>query len=203
MYTRNDITVVPDFINRGYQETLERFLLGADFPVYRDAGTAVATDQLERVTRDMPMWKDDYTREHPQFIHSFVHTGEIVSQIWPRVAPLWFELERQLDRDCRPLRVKLNVNVQDNSFGPLDHYPAHIDVAQKDCVTAIYYVNNSDGDTIWFDDDMKEIFRLTPKRGTLVYFPCRMRHCGQPPRQHQMRAVINFNAKLTDRVNTQ
>lgn len=194
MYTQQDIVRIDNFIPLHYQRSLNSFLLSPEFPLYKDAGTAY--DPIERVTADMPVYPDAATREHPQLIHSFAARGEIASQFWPRVAPLFFELERQLGRECRILRCKLNLNTQDSSFSDSDHYPAHIDVAQKDCVTAIYYVADSDGDTRWYNDDMTELHRETPRQGTLVYFPCRIRHAGSPPRTTQYRWVINFNVKL-------
>lgn len=194
IYTLEDIKVIDTFIPEHYQRSLNGFLLSPEFPLYRNNGTAY--DRVERVTADMPVYLDSKTREHTQYVHSFAARGEIDSQFWPRVAPLFFELERRLGRECRILRCKLNLNTQDREFAEDEHYPAHIDVAQKDCVTAIYYVTDSDGDTIFYNDDMTEMTRVTPKQGQLVYFPCRVKHAGQPPRTSQHRMVINFNVKL-------
>ena len=193
MYTESDIRVIENFMPLHYQKSMLDFFTSAEFPIYLDSGTVI--DKLERVTAEMPIWLDDNTQEHRQLIHSFVARGEIQSQFWPRLAPLYFELERQLEFPCQILRAKLNVNTPDYKFGPNDHYPAHIDVAQKDCWTAIYYVHDSDGDTIWFNDSMQEIKRVAPKQGTLVLFPCRIRHAGTPPKLNHYRTVINFNVR--------
>ena len=56
----------------------------------------------------------------------------------------------------------------------------------------LYYVNDSDGDTILFNDKEEEIQRITPQKGKAVFFNGEIKHCAsQPVKNH--RSVINFN----------
>ena len=56
----------------------------------------------------------------------------------------------------------------------------------------LYYVNDSDGDTILFNSKEEEIQRVTPQKGKAIFFDGSVKHCGsQPAKSH--RAVINFN----------
>ena len=56
----------------------------------------------------------------------------------------------------------------------------------------IYYVNDSDGDTIFFNDNLKEIKRVNPKKGKAVLFDSNILHCGSNPINTLNRVVINF-----------
>jgi len=56
----------------------------------------------------------------------------------------------------------------------------------------LYYVLNSDGDTVFFDRKKKIIKKVTPKQGTAVMFDGRYLHSAYQPKK-DMRCVINFN----------
>jgi len=56
----------------------------------------------------------------------------------------------------------------------------------------LYYVNDSDGDTILFNSQEEEIQRITPEKGKALFFDGSIQHCGsQPSKNH--RSIINFN----------
>jgi hypothetical protein len=58
----------------------------------------------------------------------------------------------------------------------------------------LYYVCDSDGDTILFDDNENEIQRVSPKKGRVVFFDGSILHCSSPPTQTH-RAIINIDFK--------
>ena len=94
------------------------------------------------------------------------------------------------------LRIKLNLNfpISNITFGK-----PHIDtidpIANK---TSIYYLNDSDGDTIFFNespDDFTELTikqKFTPKANTLITFDTNTIHCGCPPVNTLKRIVMNI-----------
>ena len=59
-------------------------------------------------------------------------------------------------------------------------------------LVCLYYVNNSDGDTIFFDDFNKEIKRISPKKGRIAFFDGSIKHCGSRPTKSH-RITVNFN----------
>ena len=67
----------------------------------------------------------------------------------------------------------------------------HIDLPYPHWV-CLYYVNDSDGDTILFDDNNNEIKRVIPKKGRIVFFDGSIKHCSSSPSKIH-RAVINFD----------
>jgi ectoine hydroxylase-related dioxygenase (phytanoyl-CoA dioxygenase family) len=86
---------------------------------------------------------------------------------------------------------------------PVD--PCHIDIP-KDHLVLLYYVMDSDGDTIFVDKTLpknnvqesvtietaKIIKRVTPKQGTAVIFDGRTYHTAEQPKSG-MRCIINFD----------
>ena len=56
----------------------------------------------------------------------------------------------------------------------------------------LYYVNDTDGDTIFFDDNNNEIKRVPPKKGRIAFFDGTIKHRGGIPFKNH-RAVVNFD----------
>ena len=56
----------------------------------------------------------------------------------------------------------------------------------------LYYVNDSEGDTILFNDKGEEIQRVIPKKGRIVFFDGSIKHCSSRP-SSKTRAVLNFD----------
>jgi hypothetical protein len=104
------------------------------------------------------------------------------------------------------LRVKANLTFPNPRTVGDVHQGPHVDFELGDgarFLTMIYYVDDSDGDTVLFHErsggpitSLTERLRVTPKRGRLVYFDGDIVHTGQNPTVSPVRAVINFNVKL-------
>jgi len=60
----------------------------------------------------------------------------------------------------------------------------------------LYYVNDSDGDTIFFDNNNNEIKRVSPKKGRIVFFDGSVNHVGSYPTKNE-RIGVNINFKGT------
>ena len=70
----------------------------------------------------------------------------------------------------------------------------HTDAKQPHRV-CIYYVNDSDGDTIIMGED-NHIERVTPKANRMITFNGKHLHTGHSPQQHKCRILINANYSL-------
>ena len=72
-------------------------------------------------------------------------------------------------------------------------HPAHVDYSFPNTAT-IYYVNDTDGDTIIYGQDRLEIKeRVSPKANRLVIFDGDISHTGCSPTQHKTRILLNSN----------
>ena len=68
-------------------------------------------------------------------------------------------------------------------------HPPHADFPYPN-TAAVFYVNESDGDTILYGD---EVSRVSPKGNRLVLFDGSILHTGCSPTKHKNRILINSN----------
>ena len=69
--------------------------------------------------------------------------------------------------------------------------PSHTDLNFPHWV-CLYYANDTEGDTIFFDENKKEIKRVQPKRGRIAFFNGLIHHCGSTSSK-DIRALVNFD----------
>ena len=67
----------------------------------------------------------------------------------------------------------------------------HVDLDFSHWV-CLYYVCDSDGDTIFYDDNENEIKRISPKKGRIAFFDGSIKHCSSTPSKTH-RIIINFD----------
>jgi hypothetical protein len=73
----------------------------------------------------------------------------------------------------------------------LEHYAPHTDLP-FDHLVVLYYVNDADGDTVFFNEKNEIIKSVSPKRGRVVAFDGRILHGGGIPKAGP-RCAINFD----------
>lgn len=74
------------------------------------------------------------------------------------------------------------------------HYLPHVDLNIKHLVV-LYYVNDSDGDTVFFDSSGKIFKTVKPTKGRMVFFDGQILHAaGIPKTSH--RCVVNFDIEV-------
>lgn len=110
------------------------------------------------------------------------------------------------------LKCKLNVTTRAKKESKDKYSLPHIDLVnhQPNQFTAIYYLNDCDGDTFLFKQSAQELSnknldsfsnltiksRISPKKGRLIIFPIDQVHAGSHPIESGYRAVINYNFKM-------
>jgi hypothetical protein len=181
------VKVVDNFLPEEYQNALESLLLSTGFPWYLNQTTISKEYQA--------FFGIDNALDYMQFTHGFFRDGGVVSEHYGIVSLINYHLMLTENINTSSIyRMKANLNTQAFNYPKDYHYPIHYDVPKElSGVTCIYYVNDSDGDTIFFSSDLKEVNRVTPKKGRLVYFDNKTLHAGSPPKNSITRCVINFN----------
>lgn len=83
----------------------------------------------------------------------------------------------------------------------------HTDFVDHEHMTAIFYMNTSDGNTLLFDRDGKKLIQeVEPVENRLVIFDGLMQHTGHSPAKHKSRILINMNfmdPELVEQLNKQ
>jgi hypothetical protein len=163
-------------------DNLESLVTNRTLPLYLSTST-YAGDDFEK------------GKESPQFTHVFIEDGQLQSSYTPQIEPIIFNFQAKTEvlRDRKITRCKLNFNYKDVSYAKDEFYPIHKDMGEYKGITAIYYVNDCDGDTLFFNNKNKVVKAVTPKKGRIVYFDNQILHAGQPPKKSMYRMLINFN----------
>jgi len=188
--------IIENFVKPRIQNELEVLLMGSNFPYFYSSESCVPAEYKENENEDVRLTGatllDGNTIEAPQFSHLFVSDGVVNSEAYKNVAPILNKVIDLVDGDYYVAKCKVNMNLADVRFEGKYHTP-HIDNGFEDQVTAIYYVNDSDGDTYFFDGSNKVTKRVTPKKGTLVMWKGKVFHAKSSPIQTNSRVVININ----------
>ena len=180
--------IIDNFLPEQYQKYIEELLLSVTFPWFLNKSTISEGYDVPYGTIN--------TTESMQFTHNFFINNSVNSNYYEQIALLSYHLMLKENIDTTQVfRIKANLNTISPNYPDGHHNSIHIDFP-KDLtgITCIYYVNDSDGDTIFFDGGgVNEIKRVSPKKNRLVYFDSNIPHAGCPPKNNQVRCVINFN----------
>ena len=153
---------------------------------------------LEQRLCDIPFFYYDAQQcddDVPWFGHYTVMNGNQNSEL----SELTIDIGTRILHSCglKPIRyeqVRINMTIIQSS---VLHSGKHID-GVKDCdITMLYYINNSDGDTVFYNED-KEICRVSPVKGCAAVFSSNIYHNNYLPNHNKCRAVINYNVKVTN-----
>jgi len=171
---------------------------------HRRAMDSVSDIKMPWALRPSTMWdgyvspfNDGDAYESPQFIHPIYDDGKAVSGLSPMVDNMGWMLSAKEDVYTGQIhRSKINLNFPSPFIPKNGHYPPHVDLDGVKHIVALYYLNDSDGDTVFFENingAAKEIMRVTPRANTMVCFDGAIFHSAEPPRNSPMRIVINTN----------
>ena len=201
MILDKEIYVIDDFIELEYQEDIRSILLagyqylGKDFPWY----------YIEDVTAD-----GDADSQHRAALgHEYIIFDEGQSiedqKATEEIDHFHYLFLAMLKHVCVRMNIKKINVLQGRSFlqFPLNLKDKsvdtpHIDLQQEHLV-ALYYVCDSDGDTIIYNERHEpadKVYtvkqRVTPKQGRMVLFDGSLYHTAEQP-EHNVRCVVNYN----------
>ena len=195
MLLDNEIYVFDDFIDIQYQEDIKNILLGE----FDYEGELFPWSYIEDVTAS-----GDIDSQHRRALaHEYVDYVE-GKKVGKKLSIFHHLFLPMLKKVCRTMNIK-NINVlQGRSFlqFPLNLKDRsvdtpHIDIHNKEHLVALYYVCDSDGDTIIYNERKEsESYtikqRVTPKQGRIVIFDGWLMHTAEQP-LNNTRCVVNYN----------
>jgi hypothetical protein len=164
---------------------LEEVLSGHQFPWFWRPSTVHGVNE------------NNYPSNDFQFIHMAYYKGQPQSELFNYVRPLLFEFEKATGLTIKDIyKIKANLLPKQE----LDDIEASIhtdlDKSDKNYISIVYYVIDSDGDTVIYDDDGNVELQASPVKGSAVYFPSHMKHRGTPPALNKRRIVLNMIVEL-------
>jgi hypothetical protein len=195
--------VLDDFAPLSYQQHLEEvFYHQLQGPMW-SFGTATTGGNEENIFK--PFVSDFEVSEGPQLICVAFADNQIVHQTWFDLRPLLWFLEMKLPsikingtERCKVNLNPLNETWKDRISTPHSDTPTY----SKNRYTLIYYIKDSDGDTVLFDQKYESFKknkvsltvcgRIAPKKGRAILFPSDLLHSGTNPVDHDCRIVVNL-----------
>lgn len=176
------ITVLDDVLPAESQQLLEDLCLGVHFPWHYHRTSAFEDEptapQIPSAV-DTPFFSHLLWGEHGAnsvFLPQFKVIGDVV----PGIDSLRLE------------RFKINLTMPSPVCNINTHSHLHTDL-DIEHISVIYYINDSDGDTVIFNDDLTVKQRIRPQRGRLVMFDGSYLHAGNNPIYSKARVVANIN----------
>ena len=192
------IKVIDNYLPKEYVDYIEELFLKPEINnssdiawFYYDYTTSKDADYLKKI-KDNKHFYDSY-----QFTHIFYKNEEKNSPHFDKIIKIledskvsWKSIER----------AKANFTTNLTNYKPGDIVVPHQDIKSNDnyyknkkFISLIYYVHNTDGDTVFYDNECKRIIKkVKPKKGRAVIFDSLIFHSFMRPIKSEKRVVINF-----------
>ena len=207
---KHPIIVVDDFMGQAYSHRLHYNFFGPNEFPWRYIPDSTYPNRMLNDWNQQKKANPDPKDYSCSFVHmAYVGEENYKSPFYELFSPIMDNMVDLLQANLDFTRVRLGLHVN-RQVDRLHNHP-HID-SQKDHYAALYYVNESDGDTFFFDQydspysgtsqqrieaiDNEELTiykRVSPKRNRLVIFDGHQVHASSEPKLFPSRVVINFN----------
>jgi hypothetical protein len=141
-----------------------------------------------------------------QLVSSIVAEGKVLDEdVFKIIQPIFDNLLKLENvQEVFIERIKINTLFRDQELKKDMFNVPHTDNIDPAFKTFLYYVNNSDGDTYFFNNfstdqspfDLLLSKSFSPKKGKGILFPSNQFHASSNPNSYLRRLVINFVYKV-------
>ena len=140
--------------------------------------------------------KKEGLEKNPYFSHALSHESGKWKSDHYFLFPMDFISQFSHMHDRTMIRSHITFHYpNENKFGK--YHNLHID-NEKPHDVVLYYINDADGDTFFFDNDRKIIHRETPEKGKLIIFDGSIFHSSSSPSKN-IRMTMNINYSKSNR----
>jgi hypothetical protein len=187
-YTVYD-NIVPEFV----QDEILKGISTTNFPWYYYP--------LSVSNKDITVLPAPGVDYHEQFVHGVVWENRPTNpDTYSLIRPLWLFFQSATGIEIKDLiRIKINLLVNKQELAGRYNVP-HTDHEDPEVKTLLYYVNDSDGDTVLFDQvwpekhsNFTKLTTISPKKGRMIYFDAVRWHASSNPVNTKARMIININ----------
>jgi hypothetical protein len=198
-----EITVVDDIISAEYQDKILSLVRDYRFTWHFTPSNIYETDN----NRDQ-CFVDNNTVDSYQFTHLMLNSQiKFKEPFYDNFVELIDQIQKQFNLlQTTATRVKANLLTNNRHFDPNSYNPPHVDGDYEHWVV-VYYVDDSDGDTVVFNETYGTQFdkltvkqRISPKKGRAICFPGKYFHASSNPITNGVRTVFNIDFKSTDKI---
>jgi len=186
-----NIQIFDNIISLEKQEEIKNLLYGNNFPWY--------------YINDVTLSNKNPYQQRPALNHLYVDDERINSDKFSKIKIIFDEGSKRLNKKFKPIKVRsfMQFPLNKNIIGENYKDTPHLDM-EKPHTVFLYYVNDSDGETIIYDynsknindvplfENIKIIKKVKPKQGRLIVFDGFTWHSSSQPRNN-VRTVINFD----------
>ena len=175
------IETIDNIISKSHQDQLLDIVTDTSFDWH----------YLEDVTHETA----DETRQNtPGFINLLVNDNgkQRSGKEHMFTAPLDEYLHRTNQKIVSLHRMRLGFLLNNSNY---DHNNKHVDYTFPHKV-ALYYLNDSDGDTVLWDNEA--VTRVTPRKGRLCVFDGAIPHASSCPKEYSTRIVLTYNFNISE-----
>lgn len=174
------IKVIENFIDKNSQDYIEKYVFDSKFP-YR----------LHKIHN-----YGDLQESPLQFTHHLYMHEEGASPHFEVIKPIFGSL-LSIHSNLALVRAKVNITTPYPPYDRFHTQQPHVDLEHEsgesiDHMVCIYYINDSDGPTVFFNGD-GTIDQIDPKKGQAVIFNGNTIHAGSNPINNQFRAIVNID----------
>ena len=169
--------IFDDMIPKEHADRLEDFFTSDNFPWFFSSSAVTQSSA-----------KQDYF-----FVHQFVVNGNVNSLHYiDTLGTLLLENIPPTKEGIHRIKANFSPRSIHETVG-LKHHDIQVE-EEEPYYIGLYYVNDSDGDTILYEDDNEtEMVRIKPKKGRIVFFKGDILHSAGIPQKSDYRIVVNLN----------
>ena len=214
---KNQICIVDDVIPSGIIDNWTKFILNsihwsADF----NSGTSVLNSEFFEGLKESKIYEQFQFNFNAEAGNDQPYGDKMLNHMIYQPLVNWCMHNNFALPMHNISRCKVNLQTRGKLNGNGKYNLPHVDqfLESNDNWAAIYYMNDSDGDTYFFKDGIEKFTqamkdkdastfnnfkiksRIAPKKGKLIAFPMDQVHAGSHPIESDFRAVINYNFKL-------
>ena len=190
--------VIDNAIPKTYQSHIQ--LMTQELQWWWSDNTSFSPDDPQYKNAVDLLKTDSCIVENGQFTHAVYAHGEIKSQIYGFLVPVLYVFADKAGIPVNNIsRIRINFLLQDKTFKNHNYNFPHTDPDSDK--SFIYYINDSDGDTVFFNEFKSNEFpktftlnsRVSPRQGSGVFFNSTQYHASCNPAHTSARYIINFN----------
>jgi len=177
------------------------------FPWYFMDSIRTQREYPQQYLKDIPKWDTDKVVDSFGLIHLVYSKSGVNSPIFELCRKVLTTVEKTENFQVNDiLRIRIRRTMRTPDTNETTYNTPHVDlIHDKPFLTFVYYIEESDGETIFFDqtyekgsnaslkDSPKIIQKVSHKKGNGVLFDGFRFHAGNSPLKYTKRTVINFD----------